>query len=238
MCVHYTPAERAAWLDALLNSGYEQGELDLPFPSDLSPDMWPGRSGAFIRRSPAADADDAAPVHLEIAAGRWGLISALTRRDKLAQAKKLSTVNARDDRVQKSFTFGNAWRRGQHCIVPAAAIFEPDYRGPDGQPVAKSLEARIARVDGQALGLAGLWDSWTDEDGVQQLSYTVMTVNADDHALMRNYHRPNVEKRMLVMLPRGLYRDWLHAPAERSMDFLRQFPADRLQGVSPEREAT
>lgn len=233
MCVHYTPGERAAWLDALLNAGQDQGELDLP----LAPtDMWPGRPGTFIRRSPAALSGDADSARLEVATGRWGLISALTRRDKLAAAKKLSTVNSRDDRVQRSFTFGNAWRRGQHCIVPAAAIFEPDYRGPDGKPMAKSVEARITRADGEALGLAGLWDSWTDEDGVQQLSYTVMTVNADDHALMRNYHKPNVEKRMLVMLPRGLYRDWLHAPAERSMDFLRQFPADRLQGLTPARQ--
>jgi putative SOS response-associated peptidase YedK len=37
--------------------------------------------------------------------------------------------------------------------------------------VAKSTEARISRIDGEALGLAGLWDSWMDEDGAQQLGH-------------------------------------------------------------------
>ncbi len=56
----------------------------------------------------------------------------------------------------------------------------------------------------------------------------MLTVNADDHALMQNYHRPSDEKRMVVILPLGLCSDWLDAPAERSMEFMRQFPADRL----------
>jgi putative SOS response-associated peptidase YedK len=137
MCLHYTSADLPSWLDTLLNAGYSQGKADLAFPPDLTSDMWPGRRGAYIRRSAEVDVDDAAHASPEIAAGRWGLISAQTRRDKLPEAKKLSTVNSRDDRVKKSFTFGNAWRRGQHCIVPAAAIFEPDYRGIDGEACGK-----------------------------------------------------------------------------------------------------
>lgn len=38
-------------------------------------------------------------------------------------------------------------------------------------------------------------------------SYKMITVNADDHEFMRNYHRPEDEKRMVVILPKGLYRD-------------------------------
>ena len=33
----------------------------------------------------------------------------------------------------------------------------------------------------------------------------MLTVNADDHALMRNFHRPH-EKRMVVVLPRRCTR--------------------------------
>jgi len=56
----------------------------------------------------------------------------------------------------------------------------------------------------------------------------MLTINADDHALMRNMHRPNEEKRMVVILPRAVQADWLDAPAHRSMDLLQPYPADKL----------
>ena len=34
---------------------------------------------------------------------------------------------------------------------------------------------------------------------------------------------------MVAILPRGLYSAWLDAPVESSMDFMRMFPAHRLQ---------
>jgi putative SOS response-associated peptidase YedK len=65
----------------------------------------------------------------------------------------------------------------------------------------------------------------------------MLTVNADDHTLMRNYHRPDDEKRMVVILPNGAIRDWLRASPEQSMDYMREYPADRLvaEAASPKR---
>src|SRR3546814_2340873 len=59
-------------------------------------------------------------------------------------------------------------------------------------------------------------------------SYTMLTVNADNHELMRHYHKPDDEKRSVVILPQGLYSDWLDAPVEASQEFMRLYPADRL----------
>jgi putative SOS response-associated peptidase YedK len=78
------------------------------------------------------------------------------------------------------------------------------------------------------MGIAGLWEHWKNPAGEIIHSYTMLTVNADDHEFMRNYHRPEDEKRMVVILPKGLYRDWLAAPASDSMEFMRRYPADRL----------
>lgn len=50
------------------------------------------------------------------------------------------------------FPFGYARRRAQPCIIPADAIFEPDWRS--GAAVA----TRFTRADGSPLGIAGLWD--------------------------------------------------------------------------------
>jgi len=81
------------------------------------------------------------------------------------------------------------------------------------------------------LAIAGLWEEWRGPDGRVLPSFTMLTMSAADHELMRDYHRPDDEKRMLVVLPNGAINDWLHAPMEESMDFVRQYPADRLRAT-------
>ena len=88
---------------------------------------------------------------------------------------------------------------------------------------------RIQRADGEPVGIAGLWDAWRDRvSGEIVRSFTMLTVNADDHPLMRRFHKPGDEKRMLVILPEAQYGEWLEAPPERSMAMMRQYPASRL----------
>ncbi|PQZ68505.1 hypothetical protein CQ050_13650 [Achromobacter sp. MYb9] len=101
-----------------------------------------------------------------------------------------------------------------------------------GQIVIKSRfqDGRIecAITDGQPMGIAGLWDRYRDAAGQWQDSYTMLTINADDHPLFKHYHQSGKEKRMVVMLPEGAYGDWLTAPASDARDFLVPYPADRL----------
>lgn len=59
-------------------------------------------------------------------------------------------------------------------------------------------------------------------------SFTMLTVNADEHELFKHFHKPGDEKRMVVILHEDQYDDWLSAPAARSMDFMRQYPAQLL----------
>lgn len=185
-------------------------------------DMWPRYQGVFVRRPVEHDAGDEAVPDREVVLGRWGLISGSTGPDGLAAAEKLSTFNARDDRVANAFTFRNAWRRAQHCVIPADAIFEPDWRS------GKAVPTRFTRADGGPLGIAGLWDRYRDEAGQWQESYTMLTINADEDPLFRDYHQAGKEKRMVVILPEGAYGDWLAAPATDSRDFLMPFPSDKL----------
>ncbi|MEO7954833.1 MAG: hypothetical protein ABIR35_12200 [Polaromonas sp.] len=57
---------------------------------------------------------------------------------------------------------------------------------------------------------------------------TMLTVNADAHPLMRSYHKPGGEKRMVVVLPEVQYDDWLDADPDQSMNFMRQFSSDLM----------
>ena len=60
-----------------------------------------------------------------------------------------------------------------------------------------------------------------------------MTINADQHALMRNFHKPGDEKRMVVVLREGTYQDWLEAPLSRVGGFLVAYSADSMMATVP-----
>jgi putative SOS response-associated peptidase YedK len=45
---------------------------------------------------------------------------------------------------------------------------------------------------------------------------------------MRNFHRPEDEKRMVVILPPDYFDDWLSAKPEQSARFLIPYPAQQL----------
>ena len=57
----------------------------------------------------------------------------------------------------------------------------------------------------------------------------MLTINADAHPLMKRFHKPGDEKRMVVILDEADYDAWLECPVERMRDFLLPFPAERLQ---------
>jgi putative SOS response-associated peptidase YedK len=87
----------------------------------------------------------------------------------------------------------------------------------------------IPDADGEPLGIAGIWEHKQDgPNGLPLLSFSMLTVNADEHPLMRRFHRPTDEKRMLVILPPDQYDEWLRCRVERAAGFFTRYPAERL----------
>ena len=50
------------------------------------------------------------------------------------------------------------------------------------------------------MAIAGLWSSWKLATGEWMHSFTMLTINAEHHLLMKQSHEPADEKRMLVSL--------------------------------------
>lgn len=207
MCSHYEAPETQRLIDGFGVAPEGQFKMDL----------WPCYEGPFIRLRDTESPDEEGP-EFETLVGQFGLLPFWAKTRTLGR----DTYNARTETVASKPSYRVAWREAKHCIIPAAAIYEPDWR------TGKSVPTRISRKDGGIMSIAGLWERWKTPEGDLH-SYTMLTVNADDHALMQNFHKPGSEKRMVVILPNGLIQDWLRAPAERSMDFMQQYPADRLQ---------
>ena len=194
-------------------------------PADMGKhDLWPGYAGSFIWRHPHVDVGDNAVPEREALPGVFGLVPHWSLDLKISRR----TYNARSETVAVKPSFREAWKDAHHCIIPADAFYEPDWRS--GRPV----PTRIERADGAPLGIAGLWSQWKSRQGESVHSYTMLTINSDKHPLMRLFHKPADEKRMVVILPEERYGAWLKAGADQSREFLRQFPAEQLQASEPE----
>ena len=214
MCSHY---------QAIRDRDRFMGRFGVAPPEDSGKyDVWPGTHGLMLRRAQALDSGDASMPPLEALSAVFGLIPHWARDAKLAR----HTYNARSETVHEKPSFRDAWRRAQHCIIAADAIFEPDWRS------GRAVPTRIHRADGEPMGIAGLWACWRNPAGALVHSYTMLTIPAQDHALMRCFHKPEDEKRMVVILPEGAFGDWLDAPPHRSREFLLPFAADALVASS------
>ena len=156
---------------------------------------------------------------------RFGLLPGFAKEVKYGTR----TYNARSETVASLASFKQASSKARHCIVPCEAIYEPDWR------TGTHIPTRFSAADGGTLGVAALWQPWKSPEGEWVNIFTMLTLNADDHDLMKHMHRPDPkrppemqDKRMVVILPEGLYEAWHDAPAANSADFIRQYPADRL----------
>jgi putative SOS response-associated peptidase YedK len=133
--------------------------------------------------------------------------------------KVFDTMNARAETIGQKRSFSGAWKKLQLALIPCEHFYEPDYE--TGKPV----RWRIGLESGEPLAIAGLWRSWNEPDGGEALSFTMLTVNADDHPLMKRFHRPGSEKRSVVILPAAEYESWLSCGnTDEAFSFLQLYP--------------
>ncbi len=129
-------------------------------------------------------------------------------------------------------SFPGPWKKGQLCLVPATSFYEPFYA--EGQ--SKSVRWRIWLKDEPEFAIAGLWRGWPDG----AISFTMLTINSDKHPLMNRFHAPGKEKRMIVIVRRPEWDDWLTCrDPERARIFTRLYPADLMSAEhAPRASAT
>jgi putative SOS response-associated peptidase YedK len=182
-------------------------------------DVWPRKPGVFIRRSAAGSAESV----FELASGQFGLVPTWVKSASDAKLRSTKLVNARCEIVTTSNNFRDAWLGAQRCIVPMMSFQEDDLRS------GKAVPTRITRVDGKPMGVAGLWACWKGACDEVIVSFCVLTVNANAHALMHRYGQPGSEKRMPAILNEGAYSAWLNAPhPEKAREFMRAYSAALL----------
>jgi len=214
----------------------EQWSIGRRNPVPWYREMAPLRAGVYLR------AWDGPGVALEV--GQWGMIPRGSQ-DRIPRAKpranqkagtRLSTNNARAERVATAWTFKWAWADGRRCLIPAVSFDEPNWES------GRNEWWRFRRRDGTLWALAGLWDEWKDPaTGEIVPNYTMLTINADAHPLMRRMHRPELDpktrqplppekqdKRSVVAIEASDWDRWLRGTVDEARALLRLTPVDEF----------
>lgn len=187
MCVNYTPTRK----DQISTRFEAIDETGL----DWRPETWQDYDAPFITH------DQLRQRRVQV--GKYSMIP----KSKMPPgAKRFSTMNARAETIDQLRSFAPAWKQNQRCLIPLHSFFEPNYEN----GVAERWE--IGLKDISDFAVAGLFRAWQEDDGQMSFSFTQITVNADQHPLMRRFHKAGEEKRSLVILPAEDYQSWLECP--------------------------
>lgn len=191
----------------------------LPSMSIEEPDLFPLAQAPFIRKSRADS------TVRECIPANFGLIPPWV---KDAKKSARSCYNARTETVAEKPSFKNAFRRAQFGIIPCEAFYEPNYES------GRAVRWRIEMASKEPFGIAGLWEWWPGDGAGDLVSFSMLTINADAHPLMRRFHKPGDEKRSVVILDPAHYDDWLRATPEEAPAFFQPYPADLMAaGADP-----
>lgn len=150
--------------------------------------------------------DYAAPIVLRGQNGarvaRMATFGLVPRKHIPAGVKVFDTMNCRTESIGLKRSFSDAWKASQLCLIPCQSFYEPSYES------GKAVRWSISMADGKPFAIAGVWRAWNEPDGVA-LSFTMLTVNADDHPLLSRFHKPGDEKRSVIILPSTHYDEWI-----------------------------
>ncbi len=135
----------------------------------------------------------------------------------------LKTYNARSETVAEKPSYRAAWKERRFGLVLMESFYEPNWES------GKAVRWRIKRSDNEPLAAASIWERITDiETGEIIHSFSMLTINADGHDVMKHFHRPEDEKRSIVILNNSEYLPWLTANHEEARKLLHLAPAGLL----------
>ncbi|BAK76486.1 protein of unknown function [Pseudogulbenkiania sp. NH8B] len=201
MCVNFIPPTRQQLLDLF---DVEPPQLDWPL------EVWQ---------------DYIAPIIIDNGSGPHALLAnyGFVPKRHMPLGIRLSTMNARAETIGQLRTYNQSWHAGRRCLVPMQFFFEPCYES------GKAERWRIGLASGQPFAVAGIWRAWPEEDGSISHAFSQVTINADDHPLMRRMHKPGDEKRNLVIIEPEHYQDWLACrDPEIARSCLTNYPAEQM----------
>lgn len=180
-----------------------QHELGL----DEEPQLSPRYNLAPTQAAPIVTTAD--PRKVTIA--RWGLIPHWAKDAQIATRM----INARSETILERNGFKESFER-RRCLVPADGFYEWKHAGKSKQPM------HIGREGGGLVTFAGLWDTWKAPNGLELVTFTIITTAANEQLAPIHDRMPaflTAEQRALWLDPAAtegqlleLVKPWSGAP--------------------------
>ena len=197
MCINFTPTRKAAWVK--MNFGIELPSTEYPL------EAYPGYVAPIVVKSHQSG-------RTACGLARFGLIPSWAKDDMISRY----TYNARSETVSGKPSYKKSWKQRRYAIALLDNFYEPNYAS------GKAERWKIELASHEPFGIAILCDTWTDpSSGELVTSFTMLTVNADHHPVMKQFHRPGDEKRTPVILSESQFHQWLGADEKQAMAMMR-----------------
>lgn len=144
----------------------------------------------------------------------WGLIPSWAKDPSIGARM----INARAETVSEKPSYRSAFKK-RRCLIVADGFYEWKKTDDGKQPYYLRLK------DESPFGFAGLWESWSMEEGEELRSATIITTEPNEVAA-------EIHNRMPVILPPDLYDAWLEPDnddREELLSMLTSYPAEEME---------
>ena len=140
----------------------------------------------------------------------WGLVPFWAKDPAIGNRM----INARAESLADKPTFKRAFSV-RRCLIPASGYYE--WKKADGGRIPHYIQT----ADRQPFAMAGLYEKWTDPDGLPLRTCAVITTEPNEQAAA-------VHNRMPAILTRDAEEIWLdpESRAEALLALLRPFPGE------------
>ena len=147
---------------------------------------------------------------------KWGLIP-FWAKDKSIGNKM---INAKAETINEKVSFKNLFKR-KRCLVLSDGFYEWKKINPK-----EKIPYRIKMEDESLFAMAGIWDTWKNEEGNLINSFAIITTTPNE--LMENIHT-----RMPVILGNNDEKAWLNeTDTDLLQSFMKPFPAKYMTAYS------
>jgi putative SOS response-associated peptidase YedK len=150
---------------------------------------------------------------LELKQARWGLIPFWAKDEKIGN----KLINARSETIAFKPAFRAPFKK-RRCLVLADGFFEWKKTAEGKQPT------YIRMREGRQFAFGGIWERWTNPDGVDLETFSIITVEPNELCSA-------VHDRMPLILREGDFPAWLDTKTSPRIlpDFLRPCAAAEME---------
>lgn len=133
------------------------------------------------------------------------------------------TYNARNETLAEKRSFAEALQKFQFGLIAVTEFYESKYI--NGRP----QRWGVRRINGQAFFIGCLYEISRLKNGEIIRSASMISLDAHEHEMMREFHEPRTDKRCVLVIPHDRMDEWLSLKTTEISSFIEGFPVAEFE---------